>query len=213
MAMFRQALSCLPRAVPHSFHAVPKVPTTLARRGASTSKVQCNSLRLFNDGDDDFFSNPAKFLLDPRSVYPSLLTGSSNWQAPTAKTITLDVLEEPDAFIVKGDFPGVEEKNILLQVDGDVLSLGVHEEKENRETKEEGGVKVHRMERSRSFNRRAIRLPESARTEEIAAELKNGVLTVNIPKQEKAPRQRKIAIGKGNGTKTIEENTASKEGK
>lgn len=48
----------------------------------------------------------------------------------------------------------------------------------------------------------ACRLPESADTENIAADLNHGVLTVNIPKREKAPRQRRIAIGKGDGAKT-----------
>ena len=41
------------------------------------------------------------------------------------------------------------------------------------------------------------RLPESADTANINADLKDGVLHVTIPKKEKAAKQRRITVGKG----------------
>ena len=47
-------------------------------------------------------------------------------------------MQNPDAFEVKGDLPGVKEEDVKLSVDGDVLSLSVENQgKENKETKEE----------------------------------------------------------------------------
>ena len=57
----------------------------------STSLPTC---RILGQSDDDYFINPASFLLDSQGIQPSLLT-SSNWQqaASTAKQIALDVIE------------------------------------------------------------------------------------------------------------------------
>jgi HSP20 family protein len=140
-------------------------------------------------------------------VSPSLSSVlASNWptQSPTTKHIPLDVIEKPHLYELKGDLPGIREEEVKLSVDGDVLSISVENVgKAKEETKEEGGIKVHRIERSAAFARRAIRLPESANTENISADLNHGVLTVHIPKREKAPRQRTIPIGKKAGTKAV----------
>jgi HSP20 family protein len=162
-------------------------------------------LRLFNQSDDDFFPNPASFLLG--GLNPSLLTSSLPQAASAAKQIALDVLEKPDAFEVKADLPGVKEADIALSVDGDVLSLSVEGQDERDDVQEQDGVKVHRIERSTTFVRRAIRLPESADTESISANLQDGVLHVAIPKKEKAEKQKRIPVGRGNnGAQAIAEN-------
>jgi HSP20 family protein len=165
-------------------------------------------LRLFDrSGDDDFFPSPASFLLDPRTFAPSLLTSALPQAASTAKQIALDVVEKPEAFEIKADLPGVKESNVKVTVDGDVLSLSVENQEERDDVKEENGVKVHRVERSINYVRRAIRLPESADTERIKADLNDGVLHVHIPKAEKAEKQRRITVGRGaNGAQAIAEN-------
>lgn len=63
-----------------------------------------------------------------------------------------------------------------------------------QEDKTEEGVKFHRQERSRSFVRRSVRLPETARLEDIKAKYENGVLTVDVPKDERKLQSRAINI-------------------
>jgi HSP20 family molecular chaperone IbpA len=58
--------------------------------------------------------------------------------------------------------PGVCLQDIKVTVDGDVLTLAVQKEAGTEEQKEEGGWKVHRVERSSSFARRSLRMPPNA---------------------------------------------------
>ena len=113
------------------------------------------------------------------------------------------------AYEVKADLPGVPQDNITLEVDGDTISLGVKEERVSEEPvrKSEGGAAadaeagepatptVHRRERSSSFVRRSVRMPEAADMENVSANYKDGVLTLEVPKREQAvSKRRQIAI-------------------
>jgi len=55
-------------------------------------------------------------------------------------------------------------------------------------------VKWHRSERSRTFQKRSIRMPDDADMEHVKARHENGVLHVDIPKLEQPSRQRTIDI-------------------
>ena len=65
---------------------------------------------------------------------------------------------------------------------------------QKEEAKEEEGVKWHRSERSRTFQKRSIRMPDDADMEHVKARHENGVLHVDIPKLEQPSRQRTINI-------------------
>jgi HSP20 family molecular chaperone IbpA len=52
--------------------------------------------------------------------------------------------QTPKAFEVKADLPGVDKKDVKVNVDGDVLSLSVEKATGSEEKKEEEGVKYHR---------------------------------------------------------------------
>ena len=53
----------------------------------------------------------------------------------------------------------------------------------------------HRIERSYGEFVRSFALPSSVETEKVAADYKNGVLTITLPKKEAAkPRQVKVAV-------------------
>ena len=58
----------------------------------------------------------------------------------------------------------------------------------------EEGTKWHRSERSRMWARRSVRLPETARLDAIKAKYQDGVLTVEVPKDEKKLESRAIDI-------------------
>lgn len=62
------------------------------------------------------------------------------------------------------------------------------------EKKTEEGTKWHRSERSRTWCRRSVRLPETAKLDAIKAKYDNGVLTVEVPKDEKKAVPRTISV-------------------
>lgn len=114
----------------------------------------------------------------------------------------MDVKETDNAFEILADVPGVEASRVNLLVDGDVVSIEVSEQREKKE--EDPSTKCYRSERSSSFQSRSVRLPPSARMDELKADVEHGVLHVRVPKekkkeQEKGPRRIKIGGGGGGG--------------
>ncbi|EIE23562.1 HSP20-domain-containing protein [Coccomyxa subellipsoidea C-169] len=91
------------------------------------------------------------------------------------------------SFEITADIPGVDKGDVVLTVDGDVLRIAVNQE----EVKEEPGVRV---ERTRRFVERRIRLPDSADPSKISAAYDNGVLKVTVPKREGAAQQQQINV-------------------
>lgn len=87
-------------------------------------------------------------------------------------------------------------------MDGDVVSIEVTEEHEER--KEDPATHYYRSERSSSFQSRSVRLPPSAKMEELRADVEHGVLKVVVPKEKKAEDEgkkgpRRIKVGSGGG--------------
>ena len=115
----------------------------------------------------------------------------------------LDAVHKPDAAAplqtdkaieVQADIPGVSKEDIKLDVEKDVLSLSVESKKEAKKQGEEQGVTWHHTERSHSFMRRSIRLPETADTDNVSAKYEAGVLKVTVPKREVPNKQKRIAV-------------------
>ncbi|MGD8777535.1 MAG: Hsp20/alpha crystallin family protein [Ignavibacteria bacterium] len=102
-----------------------------------------------------------------------------------------DIVEDNDKYTLKLDLPGVEKNDVKLSYkDGELAISG--ERKEEKESKES---KYHRVERSYGKYFRSFRLPEKIKEDKIAAEFKNGTLTVNIPKAEEVkPREISISV-------------------
>ena|SRR5947208_2066247 len=103
----------------------------------------------------------------------------------------VDILETENELLLKADLPGVDMKNIDIQVENGTLTLKGQREFQN-EAKQGG---YHRIERSYGSFVRYFALPETVDTEGVRAEFKNGVLTVTLPKKEVAkPRQIKVQV-------------------
>ncbi|MBS1872511.1 MAG: Hsp20/alpha crystallin family protein [Acidobacteria bacterium] len=103
----------------------------------------------------------------------------------------VDILETENELLLKADLPGVEMKDIDIQMENGTLTLRGERKYENQKT--EGGY--HRIERSYGSFARYFTLPETVNVEAVKAEFKNGVLTVTLPKKELAkPRQIKVEV-------------------
>ncbi len=102
----------------------------------------------------------------------------------------VDVEETDEAWIVEADVPGADREGISVELRGD--ELAIHGEVRERERL---GVLRRRTRRTGQFDYR-VRLPGEVDEEGIDASLDGGVLTVRIPKAERA-RRRRIGIRGG----------------
>lgn len=111
-------------------------------------------------------------------------------RAPEAALPSIDLAETDDAVEVKTDVPGYAPNEIEIEVSDNVLTIsGEHTE----EKKSEDGKKYHRVERYSGRFSRQVRLPSAVNREKVDAQLKDGVLTITLPKAEPS-HTRKIPI-------------------
>lgn len=90
----------------------------------------------------------------------------------------LDFSETKDAYLVKAEVPGVEQKDISVQLQDQMLTIKGEKHKE----KEEKDEKHHRLERSWGAFTRTLALPMGVETEKVSATFKDGLLTIKLPK-------------------------------
>ncbi len=102
----------------------------------------------------------------------------------------VDIEETEDAWVVEADLPGVKKGDINIEVsDSELAITGEIKERERR------GVLRRRTRRTGHFEYR-VTLPGDADTDNIDASLNEGVLTVRVPKPERA-KPRRIEIKSG----------------
>ncbi len=104
--------------------------------------------------------------------------------------LAVDVSENDSEVTVRASVPGYERDQIEVQLDAGVLAIKAHREDEH----EEKDAHFYRRERFAGALSRRVALPGIVSdTAEVRAELDKGVLTVHIPKSEKA-KPKKIEI-------------------
>lgn len=112
--------------------------------------------------DDDFFSSvPA--------------TGRQNTYMPS-----VNIKEDDKNYFLELAVPGMDKKDLKIDIDEDVLTISSEHKNENVE-KQEGYT---RKEFSYSSFARSFYIPENVNRDSINANYKDGILTVSFPKQE-----------------------------
>lgn len=101
----------------------------------------------------------------------------------------VDIFEDAEAIHVKAELPGMKTEDVHVHVENNLLTLR-GERKLEREEKREN---YHRIERSYGTFTRTFALPSSVVTDQIDAQMKDGVLTVRLPKKTE-PKARRIEI-------------------
>ncbi len=101
----------------------------------------------------------------------------------------VDVFEGKDAVKIVAELPGVKAEDVKLSLENNLLTIR-GEKKQEAEVRNE---RVHRYERSYGTFERAFVLPSTVDGEEISAEYRDGILTVSVPKSERA-RPREIPV-------------------
>ena len=107
-------------------------------------------------------------------------------------TPAVDLEETKDAYIVKSDLPGLEKDKIDLTVKENVLTIEGMREVTNKTGDPQSGY--YAQERSYGSFARSLSLPGPVDESKIAAEYKNGVLTITLPKAPGQKDAQKVAI-------------------
>lgn len=137
---------------------------------SSVSLFAPASFRMLEDTLNRFFTEPAS---------------SRPWSP------AVDISETENELVLKADLPEMKLEDLDIQLENGTLTLK-GERKFEKSDKDRG---YHRIERSYGSFVRAFSLPEYADAEKVAADYKNGVLTITVPKKEVAkPRAIKVSV-------------------
>jgi HSP20 family protein len=102
-------------------------------------------------------------------------------------TPAVDLYETPDRFVLSLELPGLTRDDIKIEVQQETLVV-----RGERPVHHEEGARYHRVERGHGAFARSFVLPHPVNVEAVAAEFRDGVLTVVVPKL--APQQRRVDI-------------------
>ena len=115
--------------------------------------------------------------------YPA--NGHAAWESNGWNPAT-DVLENEEAYVIKAELPGLDKKQISVDVKEDVLTI----KGERSDDKEVKTDKVYRRERFQGKFQRAFILPSTVESDKIEAEFADGLLKITIPKtMQEEPKQ------------------------
>jgi HSP20 family protein len=104
---------------------------------------------------------------------------------------SVDVSETDEAFKVRAEIPGVDQKDVEIAVSGNVLTLR-GEKKQESERQERG---MHVKECSHGIFERSIPLPSRVQIDRVEATYDKGIFTVTLPKTDEAKSMtRKIPV-------------------
>jgi len=116
-------------------------------------------------GVEDFFED---FFND--SIFPSFFTNK--------REMKVDIKENDNNYILEAELPGVDKENIRLEIKDDILTIGVDQNEQFEEEREN----YIRKERRVCSMSRSFQLP-NVKNEDVSASFKNGILTITLPKQ------------------------------
>ena len=124
------------------------------------------------------------------SPLPSIFSGNSDLKARKflRGRISVDIWEDEDKFVLEADLPGRDPGDIQLTLDKRVLSIEVLEQ-----SLEDSESSLLLKERFSGKLKRMVNLADDVDSEYVNSKYRNGVLTVTLPKTQKA-RIKKIEI-------------------
>jgi HSP20 family protein len=131
-----------------------------------------NPTAVMNDMDrlfDDFGSEWENAFLTPRI-----------WSTDLVRQPLIDLADNGKEYVVKAELPGIKKDDLSIEVAENGIEIsGETQTEEKEEDKEKGYL---RRERRYAKFYRSLPLPENVLTDRAEAELKDGVLTVKLPK-------------------------------
>jgi HSP20 family protein len=142
------------------------------------------TLRRFTPSTDLLGVHRLNALLDDAfSGWPGNGVATSAWLP------AVDVFEDKESLKIVAELPGLKPEDVKLTMENSTLTL----RGEKKQVAEEKNERVHRYERSYGSFERSFSLPNTVDADKVAASFENGVLTIILPKAEKA-KPREIAV-------------------
>lgn len=120
-----------------------------------------------------------------QDLFERFTNGGDDWPSRMLAP-PMDLSETDGSLQVRLDLPGVDPKEIDIQVSGNHLTIAG----ERKEEKEEKGETFHRIERRSGRFSRSVTLPCAVEEEKIDANYHDGVLTISVPKSEECKARR-----------------------
>jgi|RhiMetdeSRZDD1v2_1073273.scaffolds.fasta_scaffold329276_3 HSP20 family protein len=117
---------------------------------------------------DDAFTRPFSLMREG---------GSSNWSSPA-----VDMYQTDQEVVVKASLPGVKADEVQISVNDDILTI----KGEIKHEEEKKDKSWHIREQRWGAFERSITLPGGVVEDRAKAEFENGILTITLPKSEKA---------------------------
>jgi HSP20 family protein len=138
--------------------------------------------------NDPFFGMINEFFGDTESCNGSSVCAPAAGRE-LSSPLPIDISETDTHLIVRANVPGFTRDQIDAEIHDDVLTIKA----ERKEEKEETGERYFRRELRTGTMMRRVKLPVAVSDSDIAAELKDGVLTLKVAKPvESTPRKIKI---------------------
>lgn len=129
----------------------------------------------------------SQFLDEAFAGWP-FATGAS----PSAWQPSTDIFEDPNGIHLVMELPGVAPEQVKLTLENQVLTV----RGEKKQVADEQTTTVHRYERSYGVFERTFSLPNTVDSDRVEANFEHGLLTVLLPKAEKA-KARSIEVKVG----------------
>ena len=127
---------------------------------------------------------------DMQRLFEGLSGGTTPYAHAGVFPLT-NVSEDPDNYYVRAELPGIKTEELDISVTADGISISG----ERKITPTEGAT-YHRRERESGTFSRMISHPGPVETDKVEASSKDGILTITLPKAEKAkPRQISVKAG------------------
>ncbi len=102
---------------------------------------------------------------------------------------SVDIVEKDNEVLITAEIPGIDQKDLEVDLTGGVLTI----KGEKKDEREEKGENYHRVERSFGSFSRSFTLPCEVQEDKVESKYKDGVLSLTLPKQE-ASKKKTIPI-------------------
>ena len=144
--------------------------------------------------------NPLQMMRDLLGFDPfqTMLAIPPALERPAIFVPDFEVKETPEAYVFKADLPGVRDEDLDISITRNRIVISGKREAEARNENDT----FYAYERSYGSFTRAFTLPEGADTDNVRAELKDGVLTLTVPKKpEQQPKKVEVKPQQPQGQK------------
>jgi HSP20 family protein len=157
-----------------------------SRELATRPQNRINLMRGFDSLFDDF----RREFDDMFNVWWPLAPTRLRVGVPSIRYPSIDIVDKGDEYVLTADLPGMTKDQLNVQL----TEKGIKISAQSQEDREETGENYVMKERSTTAFRRQLAFPEGVKPNKAEAEMKNGILTIKLPKKEPTPKPKVVKL-------------------